>query len=92
MKTITLRNIKSKASFTKIAELAADIAQNKRVLVRFTMGGKLARTFTASPKKPLATLIWEWATSPAGLAAKKSTRKTKPVVSPDTAVPTLLQP
>jgi hypothetical protein len=78
MKTITLKNIKPKSSFVKVAEAAITYSRTNNALVRFAMGPANARqTFVASPKKPLATLVWEWSRSTAGLAVKKASRKAK---------------
>ena len=75
MKTITLKNINTRSGFLKVAQAAVDLSRGQRALVRFTMGPTNARqTFTASPKKPVATLVWEWSKSPAGMVTKR-TRK-----------------
>lgn len=62
MKTQTLKNINSKSPFINVARAAVDLARREHSLVRFEMGpAKRRQTFVASPKKPLATLVWEWA-------------------------------
>jgi hypothetical protein len=77
MKTITLKNINRKLSFATIAGAARQISRDGRVIVRFTMGPASARqTFVASPKKPLATLVWEWSKSKAGQMVKRAPRRT----------------
>jgi len=80
MRTITLKNLAPRSSFVKVAEFARNEARRERAIVRFAMGPANARqTFVASPNKPLATLIWEWSKSPAGLAPKRAPRKAKTV-------------
>ena len=79
MKNITLKNINRKLAFATVANAARQTARTQRCLVRFTMGPKGARqTFTASPKKPLATLVWEWSRSKAGMMARQPARKALP--------------
>ena len=86
MKTITLRNIKPRSSFLKVAEQAQACAKIGRQIVRFTMGPANARqTFVASPNKPVATLVWEWSKCPAGMMVKRASRKAKAVI-PEAAV------
>ena len=81
MKTITLKNINTRQGFARVADLATDISKDRRALVRFTMGPAGHRqTFVASPKKPLATLVWEWSKSAAGLAAERTKRKPRVVL------------
>jgi hypothetical protein len=87
MKTITLKNIKPKLSFATAAGIAVNLAQLNHSLVRFTMGPKGARqTFVASPKKPVATLVWEWSRSTAGQMAEQVRRKAKDRISTVSAV------
>jgi len=86
MKTITLKNIKPKSSFAKVAQAAQTFAKVNHALVRFTMGPADARqTFVASPNKPLATLVWEWSKSTAGQMVKKASRKAKATKIPAAA-------
>jgi hypothetical protein len=88
MKNITLKDIKPKSSFAKVAQAAVDLARSDRALVHFTMGPKGARqTFTASPKKPLATLVWEWARCPAGMMVKRAQRKVAAAIVSTGALP-----
>ena len=76
MKNITLKNINRKLAFATVASAACQKSRLERALVHFTMGPIGARqTFTASPKKPLATLVWEWAGSKAGMMARRPSRK-----------------
>jgi hypothetical protein len=87
MRTITLKNINPRASFVKVAQAAQFEAKGSRVMVRFAMGPASARqTFVASPKKPLATLVWEWSKSAAGLMVKRAARRSKPAISKVAAV------
>jgi len=83
MKTITLKKINRKLSFARIASAAVAMARTNRVLVRFEMGpAEHRQTFVASPRKPLATLCWEWARSTPGMmvaAAPKAPRKMRMV-------------
>lgn len=87
MKNITLKNINPRSSFIRVAQAAQAEAKGSHVMVRFTMGPKGARqTFVASPKKPVATLVWEWSKSKAGQMVKAAQRKAKPAASPESAV------
>jgi hypothetical protein len=88
MNTITLKDIKPKASFLTVASHAAHFAKQSHCLVRFAMGPKGRRqTFVASPKKPVATLVWEWARSPGGQAVKRVQRKVAKVIVETGAMP-----
>lgn len=78
MKTQTLKNINRKLSFAKVAAAVTLAAKVNRTLVRFEMGpAEHRQVFVASPKKPVATLCWEWAKSVPGMMVSSASRKTK---------------
>lgn len=78
MKIQTLKNLNRKLTFNTIATAATAIAKAQKTLVRFHMGPEAHRqVFVAGPRKPLATLNWEWSRSTGGILAKAASQKRK---------------